>query len=570
MFLRELFVTVVLLWSAAVSHAAVPLTIAEGNEISLPVEYAAPQWTAEWFMEDGTRVPDALLRHNSGTSVSILSNIGYVYAVLTDAVTKETARTSAVNADRLRVRVAALRLDGTGSAGRMVFVNNGVTSVQEFSVEIAGIVADAPEGIATVLLPQLVGEYDINVNHPERIGAMLLDGAGISSVDVDRSCRNLRELSLTGNSLRFDGLPAWLPDGCEVSYGSQSPVHISVQPDGMTVDLSAVAVGDVVVSWFDDNGEPIDTGCYERDAQSYVFTGYAGKAWCRMTSASLGLALNSTTVNVGADMSPVFSCSWAGAAGNAVFSVTVSERTAVAVDDGPVQVLEPGDDNAIRLPARSGSLTFYASSAAAVGALDMRDIGLYAMQLHDSATGLQSLLLDGNGFTPSAMPAGIPAACHVDWGRQAVVDISGLSDRQERWIDLTGLPDITATWYDASTRQPLAPAQIVERPARLFTFGADVAGVYAMLKSALYDGLEWSTTEVNFLGGSSSLNTPTSCDALFSVEGNTLVSSCRSELRIYTLDGRLISTLPPMGRCPLSPGLYIVSSAPGASTLIRL
>ena len=239
MSLCKLLVAVVFLWSSAVSHAAVEITIGEGNEISLPSAYAAPQWTAEWFMEDGGAVPEALLRHNSGTSVSVLSNIGYVYAVLTEAETQRTVRTTGVNADRLRVRVATLRLDGTGSDNKMVFVNNGVTSVQEFSVEIAGIVSDAPVGIATVVLPQLVGEYDINVNHPDRIGAMMLDGAGISSIDVDKSCRNLNELSLKDNSLGFGGVPEWLPEGCEVNYGMQSPVHISVLAAGMTVDHSA-------------------------------------------------------------------------------------------------------------------------------------------------------------------------------------------------------------------------------------------------------------------------------------------------------------------------------------------
>lgn len=568
MSLYKLLVAVVVMMSAAVSHAAVEITIGEGNEISLPSAYAAPQWTAEWFMEDGSVVPEALLRRNSGTSVSVLSNIGYVYAVLTEAETQRTVRTTGVNADRLRVRAATLRLDGTGNVNKMVFVNNGVTAVQEFSVEIAGIIADAPAGIATVVLPQLVGEYDINVNHPERIGAMLLDGAGISSIDVDKSCRNLNELSLTDNSLRFDGLPAWLPDGCEVSYGMQSPVHISVSADGMTVDLSALATGDVAVSWFDDDGEPIEGDLYERDGQSYVFTGYAGKAWCSMTSASLGLTLKSTTVSVGADMCPVFSGSWAGAAGNAALAVGVSERTAVAVDDGAVQMLEADADNWIRLPGKSGSMTLYASSVESVEMLDLHGIGLYDLYINDGAR-LKSLVLDGNSFLPGSLPAGIPVGCEVDWGQQAIVDISRLSDPGERWVDLTGFSDIEVSWFDSTTGEPLTSAQIVERPKCLFTFAADVSGVYGVLRSMSHNGLAWRSTEVKFPGYNSLLGEVSSRCGVYSIEGNTIVSSGHAELRVYTLDGQLKCRVAPMGRSVLPSGIYVVAGA-GVSDIVKI
>lgn len=568
MSLCKLLVAVVFLWSSAVSHAAVEITIGEGNEISLPAGYAAPQWTAEWFMEDGSAVPEALLLHNSGTSVSVLSNIGYVYAVLTEAETQRTVRTTGVNADRLRVRVATLRLDGTGSDNKMVFVNNGVTSVQEFSVEIAGIVADAPVGIATVVLPQLVGEYDINVNHPERIGAMMLDGAGISSIDVDKSCRNLNELSLKDNSLGFGGVPEWLPEGCEVNYGMQSPVHISVLADGMTVDLSAVAMGDVTVSWYDDGGDPIDGSCYERSGQSYVFTGYTGKAWCSMTSASLGLTLKSTTISVGADMCPVFSGSWARAAGNAAFAVGVSERTAVAIDDGAVQMLEADADNWIRLPGKSGSMTLYASSVESVERMDLHGIGLYDLCINDAAR-LKSLVLDGNSFSPGSLPAGIPGGCEVDWGQQAIVDISRLSNPGERWVDLTGFSDIEVSWSDSSTGEPLTSAQIVERPKCLFTFAADVTGVYGVLRSISHDGLKWHTTEVRFPGYNSQLGEVSSRCGVYSIEGNTIVSSGHAELRVYTLDGQLKCCVAPMGRSSLPSGIYVVSGA-GVSDIVKI
>ncbi|MDE6542670.1 MAG: hypothetical protein K2K76_01760, partial [Muribaculaceae bacterium] len=331
MFFRVISLFLLLL-SQVSAYGAVNITIGEGNEIKLPDEYAAPGWIATWYLEDETEIPAALLRVNGPTSVTILSNVGYVFARLKEAETGETTRTNGVNADRLRTRVAKVTLDGTGSATSISFINNGVTGLPDFSVEIAGIVAEAPMGKAVVVLPPLsglVGEYDINVNFPERVGAMLLDNMGITAIEVDGACRNLLELSLDGNSLTFAGLPEKLPEKCVVNYGEQTPVHISTLQDGITVDLSDQKVADLTVEWFDENDEPVGEDCYEREGLMYVFDNYTGKAWCRMTSESRGLSLRSSVVTISMDFRPVLSASWAGAAGNAAFSITMTERGSI-------------------------------------------------------------------------------------------------------------------------------------------------------------------------------------------------------------------------------------------------
>ncbi len=572
MYFREFLITLFLLFPVA-AGAAVEITIAEGNEISLPDEYASPKWSAVWYFEDGTRVPDALLRVNSGVSVSLLSNVGYVYAVLTDTEDGTVRRTNGVNADRIRTKVATIKFGGTGTTTSLTLVNNGVTSVSEFSVEIAGVVAEAPNGIATVTLPVLlVGEYDVKVNYPERVGAMMFDNAGICSLEIDESCRNLAELSLDGNSLGFSGLPSWLPAGCHVSYGSQARVHISTLSDGVTVDLSPSTGTDmsVRVTWLDDAGEVIGEDCYDRDGRVYTFTGYSGKAWCRMESENTGLVLQSSTVSIGGDMQPVFSASWAGAAGNAAFSVTVSERTSVAVDDERSRVAYTGDEIWLRLPDKSGSMTLYASLASSVCVADLSDIGLYDLDVSDCATGLEHISLGNNCISPLSVLSGIPKACCVDWGVQPDVDISGLANRDERWIDLTGFGDIHAVWYDCFTGNLLDEAYVKERPPMLFTFCDDVAGVRGVVKSASHDGLEWNTTDVIFKMHSSSVGTVAANrrEGVYRVEEGCVVSECRHTLYVYMIDGRLKCKIAPMERRSLPSGLYVVSGAGNAGTVV--
>lgn len=80
---RVVFFVVLFLWPLSFS-AAVNISIGEENEISIPEEYASENWAVSWFLEDGTLVPDALLRENSQTSVSVLSNVGYLYGIFTD------------------------------------------------------------------------------------------------------------------------------------------------------------------------------------------------------------------------------------------------------------------------------------------------------------------------------------------------------------------------------------------------------------------------------------------------------------------------------------------------------
>ena len=131
-----------------------------------------------------------------------------------------------------------------------------------------------------------MGEYDLIVNYPERIGAMYLEDIGISEVEVDASCRNLAELSLGGNSLGFNGLTGILPDDCSVDYGEQALLHIPILSDGITVDLSAQSVSDLEVMWFSEDGEPIKEECYQKRGLLYSFTDFKGKMWCELSSQS--------------------------------------------------------------------------------------------------------------------------------------------------------------------------------------------------------------------------------------------------------------------------------------------
>lgn len=572
MYFRAFLITLFLLFPVA-AGAAVEITIAEGNEISLPDEYASPKWSAVWYFEDGTRVPDALLRVNSSVSVSLLSNVGYVYAVLTDTEDGTVRRTNGVNADRIRTKVATLKFCGTGTTTSLRLVNNGVTSVSEFSVEIAGIVAEAPNGIATVTLPVLVGEYDVKVNYPERVGAMMFDNAGICSLEIDESCRNLVELSLDGNSLDFGGLPSWLPAGCHVSYGSQARVHISTLSDGVTVDLSPSIGTDrsVKVTWLDDAGEVIGEDCYERDGRVYTFTGYSGKAWCRMESENTGLVLQSSTVSIGGCMQPVLCASWAGASGNAVFSISVSERVSVSIDDGPAAVFDREDEIWLRMPGKSGSMTLYVSDASAVSTVDMRGTGLYDLELTEGATGVTHLLLGDNAIMPGLLPRGIPVSCEVDWGKQATVDISGLADRYERWIDLTGMGDVDVIWTDGATGETLESVMVTERPRGLFTFAAGVSSVRGVLMSRSAAGLVWETGEVVFPVYDSGLGSAAASGGQigYRVENGCIVSDSGSVLSVYTPDGRLKCKIAPKGLVRLSSGLYAVCGD-GVSGLVRL
>ena len=570
--LRIIFSFILFLCSASV-NAAVNITIGEGNEISIPEEYASPAWSAVWYLENQNKIPDALLKQNSPTSVSVLSNVGYMYGILTENSTGQSVRTSAVNADRLRSKIAKIKLDGTGTATSITLINNGVTHYPDFSVEIAGIVAEAPVGLATVILPPLydkVGEYDINVNFPDRIGGINLDNMGISAIDIDKSCKNLLELSLDGNALGFDGLPDWIPDKCIVDYGTQSPIHISTLSDGITVDLSAQKVSDLIVSWFTDSNEEIDEDLYECDGLIYTFTGYVGKAWCRLSSLSRGLTLRSTIVDIGSDMRPLFTASWAGAAGNAVFAIGVTDNVLVAIDDGPTQLLLPGEDNWLRMPETSGTMTVNASDVSSVCSLDLKDIGLSNLIIHDKSSEIARIYLGNNKITPDNIPKGIPIKCEVDWGSQAAIDISGLVNRQERWVDLTGFDDINVQWVDNATGNQLSTQSFTERPRGLFTFTEDVSDIRAVISSALYEGLKWDTSVVHFPVYNSSLDEIIDdMQAYFHISDRSIVSDYSGSLYVYTLDGRLVKEIAPRGHCSLSSGLYIVVGA-GRSRIIRL
>ena len=571
---RVVFFVVLFLWPLSFS-AAVNISIGEENEISIPEEYASENLAVSWFLEDGTLVPDALLRENSQTSVSVLSNVGYLYGIFTDQGTGRSIRSNAVSADRLRSTVARIRLDGTGTAKSISLINNGVTFTPDFSVEIAGIVADAPNGIATVVLPrlsELVGEYDLKVNYPERIGAMYLEDIGISEVEVDASCRNLAELSLGGNSLGFNGLTGILPDDCSVDYGEQALLHIPILSDGITVDLSAQSVSDLEVMWFSEDGEPIKEECYQKRGLLYSFTDFKGKMWCELSSQSKGLTLKSRMIYVGSDMSALFAVSVAGAAGNAVFSVTVTERTSIAVDNGEVQALEPGEETWLRVPVVSGTVTVSVSSGKSVCGLDLCNIGAYTLEIYDAAAGLRNLAVGGNNFTPATVPTGIPHGCVVDWGSQGMMDISGLADKHGRWIDFTGFTDIETTWIDGSTGERLVLSSVLERPSGLFTFSEDAgSSVRAVIKSAIYEGLEWNTSVVEFPNYNSSLPFVTDDDSkrFYSISDGYIISNSGSRLRVYTVDGILKREIAPMGRSSLSSGLYVVIGD-GVSEVVRL
>ena len=555
------------------AYGAVNITIGEGNEIKLPDEYAAPGWSATWYLEDGTEIPSALLRVGGPTSVTILSNVGYVFAVLKEAETGKTTRTSGVNADRLRSRVAKVTLDGSGSATSISVINNGVTGLPDFSVEIAGIVAEAPMGKAVVVLPPLsglVGEYDINVNFPERVGAMLLDNMGITAIEVDGACRNLLELSLDGNALTFAGLPEELPAKCVVNYGEQAPVHISTLQDGITVALSDQNIADLTVEWFDENDEPIGEDCYEKDGQVYVFDNYTGKAWCRMTSESKGLSLRSSVVNISVDLRPVFSASWAGASGNAAFSITMTEKGSIVIDDGNAVRVDAGEETWFRIPGASGTMTVSASSPEAVDRIDLQGIGLYEFEVQQTATGVTSLAVGDNALTPGSLPSWLPAGCEVDWGAQARLDISRLCNRQERWIDLTEMNDVEVTWHDSRTGEPINEEWIRERPKGLFTFSEDAGSVWGEVRSTKYDGLVWETSEVAFpIVDGLVLVTGDAPQEMCRVAEGRIVSQCKERLRVYTIDGRLKCEIAPMGERSMPRGLYIVSG-PGKAVLVRI
>ncbi len=572
MFFRVVTLFVLLLCRVA-AYGAVNITIGEGNEIKLPDEYAAPEWTATWYLEDGTEIPAALLRVNGPTSVTILSNVGYVFAVLKEAETGKTTRTSGVNADRLRVRAATVKLDGTGHATSISFINNGVTGLPDFSVEIAGIVADAPAGKAVVVLPPLsglVGEYDINVNFPERVGAMLLDNMGITAIEIDGACRNLLELSLDGNALTFAGLPEKLPERCVVSYGEQLPVHISTLADGITVDLSGQEVEDLAVEWFDENDEPIGEDCYEKEGLVYSFVNYTGKAWCRMTSESKGLSLRSNMVNVSVDFRPVLFASWAGAAGNAAFSITMAERGSVMIDDGEAVRVAAGEETWFRIPGGSGTMTVNVSSPGAVSGIDLREIGLYELEVQETATGLTALAVGGNALTPGKLPRWLPEGCEVDWGSQARIDISRLSNRQERWIDLSELKDVEVKWLDGLTGEPIDGTYIKERPKGLFTFSEDVGNVRGEVRSTKYDGLVWETSDVSFpvVDALESVIAETVREFCRVTEGR-IISQCNERLRVYTTDGRLKCEIAPMGERSVPRGVYVVAGT-GKAVVVRM
>ena len=152
------------------------------------------------------------------------------------------------------------------------------------------------------------------------------------------------------------------------------------------------------------------------------------------------------------------------------------------------------------------------------------------------------------------------------------MDISGLADKHGRWIDFTGFTDIETTWIDGSTGERLVLSSVLERPSGLFTFSEDAgSSVRAVIKSAIYEGLEWNTSVVEFPNYNSSLPFVTDDDSkrFYSISDGYIISNSGSRLRVYTVDGILKREIAPMGRSSLPSGLYVVIGD-GVSEVVRL
>lgn len=464
-------------------------------------DYAHPSWNISCFFDVNKRnpVPDRYIDRLDGGFIRINENFVNVPIIffLSHPSGLELRTQTGLFFDQRYRTLFTFFADGTGTATDIEVLSKG----QGFPVVIEAFGFYSTDELHPILhIPSLknyAGEVTVKVNNPENIKSIFLPDLGISEIKFTEEIKSLTELNLNGNSFTLYTLPDLLNHCDFIHLDEQKPFSLKSVPNiPYSFDLKGEITAGGVVTWYYENGDKVDPSYYTEEDGIFTFLRSVGKVRACLSSTmypDFRAYSNYITIDMG--MIPILSLAWA-ANGLPLFSIETNEEITVSINSTE-ETVYPGDRTYIRLPAQSGNCNISVSCPEAVTSLWFEDLGIYRFDFLNDMTGLEYLSLNGNLFSPNPdrLPTNLPKNTTIEWGKQAVIDISGLLG-ENNTVNMIDFADWDIQWHYASNGKTV-DSSLYEEKAHWFIFGT-IEPLYATLTSTLYPGLEFTTTVLNF------------------------------------------------------------------------